>query len=59
MRNDDSKYRQTLQFIRKNLLPRVARGVSGDAAVNDGPPLADRTIGLYSLIFSQPEIDVI
>ena len=51
MRDDDSKNRQTIQFIRKNFLPGRASRIGGNAAINDRPTLFGRAIGIQPLIF--------
>ena len=51
MRDDDSKNRQAIKFIRKNLLPGRARHIGGDAAINNRPTFFGGAIGFQPLIF--------
>ena len=54
VRDDDAQHRQAAELVGEDLLPRVARRVVGDAAVDDGPAGA-----AVDLVTQQPQVDVV
>ena len=57
--HDDPKDGQTVQAVRKDLLPLGAGCSAVDAAIHDGPPVYQRAVCIWLSIAQQPQIDVI
>ena len=54
VRHDHAQHRQAAEFVREDLLPRAARRVVRDAAIDDGP-----AVEAVEPVAQQPQVDVI